>query len=200
MERRSRLLFIPDGWWPEYADGIDKLLWEDLGNWRSALRKRARVFVTQRYQWDPENRHDANQQIACSCWNGQQGKTNNLAHPALAGLVVDFFYNGDKTVGKLFPEVFREQVPRVAVAIAATALKVVLDEFASSQGEVNFKVATYSPVYLEMLGLMKKCDTVPVHAMKTKALRCKWAQIGSGGGTVPNILTASSSGLDVTLD
>ena len=35
-------------------------------------------------------------------------------------------------------------------------LKVVLDEMASLQGEVAFRVATYMPVYLEILGLIKK--------------------------------------------
>lgn len=54
--------------------------------------------------------------------NVPQGRTNNFAHPALSGLVVDFFYGGEKSVGKHFPEVFVEEVPRVAVAIAATAV------------------------------------------------------------------------------
>ena len=57
-------------------------------------------------------------------------------------------------------------------------LKVMLDEMATSQGEVAFRVATYMPVYLEILGLMKKCDTSPMHAVKTKVLRVKWARIG----------------------
>ena len=57
-------------------------------------------------------------------------------------------------------------------------LKVVLDEMATSQGEVAFRVATYMPIYLEILSLMKKCDTSPMHAVKTKALRVKWARIG----------------------
>ena len=39
-------------------------LWEDLGNWHSALRKKARVQVSQRYKWDTENRRDVNIRIA----------------------------------------------------------------------------------------------------------------------------------------
>ena len=57
-------------------------------------------------------------------------------------------------------------------------LKVVLDEMATSQGEVAFRVATYMPVYLEILGLMKKCDTSATHAVKTRSLRVEWARIG----------------------
>ena len=119
---------------------------------------------------------------------------NNLAHPALSGLVIDFFYNGSTSVGKSFPEVFAGEVPRVTVALAATAvcfrcifhllmlinsqLKVVLDEVAAGKGEVNFRVATYSPVYTEILGLMSKCDGNTVHQAKTKALQTRWAQLG----------------------
>jgi len=57
-------------------------------------------------------------------------------------------------------------------------LKVVLDEMAASQGEVTFRVAMYTPIYLEIFGLMKKCDTSSMHAMKTRSLRIEWARIG----------------------
>ena len=38
-------------------------LWEDLSSWCSAMRKKARTFITQWYQWDPENCHDRNIKI-----------------------------------------------------------------------------------------------------------------------------------------
>lgn len=108
-------------------------------------------------------------------------------HSALSGLVIDFFYTGSASVSKLFPEVFAEEVLRVTVAIAATAvglfvafvtfdidsfmqLKVMLDKITSGQGEVNFWVNTYTPVYREILGLMSKCDMSPIHSVKTRAL------------------------------
>ena len=49
-------------------------------------------------------------------------------------------------------------------------LKVALNEMASAHGEVSFRVSAYTLVYLEMLGLMKKCDTSPIHAEKTRDL------------------------------
>ena len=121
-----------------------------------------------------------------------------MAHPTLSGLIIDFFYSGPSSVGQQFPEVFVTEVPRVTVAVSATAvlsvsvyilltlltilrLKVVLDEMASSQGKVAFRVAAYMPVYLEILGLMKKCDTSPTHAMKTRLLQIEWARIGRCG-------------------
>ena len=57
-------------------------------------------------------------------------------------------------------------------------LKVVLDEIASGQCEVNFRVNTYLPVYTEILGLMNKCDTSEIHCTKTKTLRKQWARLG----------------------
>ena len=46
-----------------------------------------------------------------------QGHTNNLAHPVLSELIMDFFYSGTSSVRQLFPEVFAAEVPRVTVAI-----------------------------------------------------------------------------------
>ncbi|KAI6046663.1 hypothetical protein EDC04DRAFT_2597798 [Pisolithus marmoratus] len=86
-----------------------------------------------------------------------EGHANNLAHPALAGLIINSFYTSSTLLGQLFPEVFSPEVPR---------LKVVLDEIVSGVGEVNFRVAIYSPVYVEILGLMSKCNTSPIHWAK----------------------------------
>ena len=55
-----------------------------------------------------------------------QGHTNNLAHPTLSGLIIDFFYSGASSVGQLFPEVFAAEVPRVTVAVSATVVILVL--------------------------------------------------------------------------
>ncbi|KAF8130103.1 hypothetical protein EV363DRAFT_1450562 [Boletus edulis] len=208
-ECQSHGLIISDGWWPKHVSSLTRLLWEDLGNWRSALRKKAHIFVTQRYQWDPQNRRKQNIEIAKRLiGNGglflrdgsdAEGHANNLAHPALSGLIIEFFYTGPAAVGKLFSEVFVKEVLRVTVALAVTALKVVLDELASGQEEVNFRVPTYMPVYTEILGLMSKCDTSDIHCAKTKALWTQWAQIGSNG-IASQESGVTHCGFDVDLD
>ncbi|KAF8834128.1 hypothetical protein BDN67DRAFT_985547 [Paxillus ammoniavirescens] len=132
-ERRFCGLFVPDG---SFQGDGPITLWEDLGSWRSALRKKAHVYVGQRYHWDPENHHEENVNIGKGLLErGQflknrvddEGHTNNLAHPALSGLIIDFFYTTSLSVGKLFPEVFWEEVPRI---------KVVLDEMVAGQNEI----------------------------------------------------------------
>ena len=45
-----------------------------------------------------------------------------MASPALAGLVVDFFYTGLSGLANLFPEVFAREVPKSIVCLAATAV------------------------------------------------------------------------------
>ena len=47
---------------------------------------------------------------------------NNLVHPALFGLIIDFFYTGTNAMENIFPEVFENEVPCPAIAFAATAV------------------------------------------------------------------------------
>ncbi|KAF8836312.1 hypothetical protein BDN67DRAFT_1014799 [Paxillus ammoniavirescens] len=67
-----------------------------------------------------------------------EGHTNNLAHPALSGIIINFFYTTSSSVGKLFPEVCGEEVQRVTIVLAATTIKVVLDKMVAGQSEVSF--------------------------------------------------------------
>ncbi|KAI6111918.1 hypothetical protein EDD16DRAFT_1516020 [Pisolithus croceorrhizus] len=106
-------------------------LWESLGNWHLALRKKAHIYVTQHYKWDPENHREVNSSI-------------------MKDLLGD--------CGVFLRDGIDEN------------LKVILDKMVSSQSEVNFRVSTYTLVYLEILGLMKKCDTSMIHAEKANSL------------------------------
>ncbi|KIK74988.1 hypothetical protein PAXRUDRAFT_19373 [Paxillus rubicundulus Ve08.2h10] len=199
-ERRSRGLPIPDGWWPQYMSDITRLLWEDIRNWRSSLKKKARSYVCKRYKWDPENCCTVNADIAKRLLDRgfflkHGDHTNNLAHPALSGLIIDFFYTGPNSMGNIFPEVFEKEVPRATVTLATTAIKLALDEMAAEGKEVTFKQDVYTDVYVNIIGLMTKCDTVPVHRAKTKALRVQWAKIGRNGNS-----SGTTTGFNVDLD
>ncbi|KIM62649.1 hypothetical protein SCLCIDRAFT_24937 [Scleroderma citrinum Foug A] len=130
-ERRSQGLPIPKGWWPQYMPEISKLLWEDLGNWQSALKKKAHAFIHEHYEWDSQNHHPVNAEIArklLECGNflkdgvDEVDHMNNLAHPALSSLVIDFFYTGTNAMANIFLEVFENEVPHAAIAFAATAI------------------------------------------------------------------------------
>ncbi|KAF9228179.1 hypothetical protein BS17DRAFT_813129 [Gyrodon lividus] len=163
---------------PNMSD-ITRLLWEDIGNWWSSLKKKARSYVHERYEWDPENCCTVNADIVKKLLDrgfflkhgvDKEDHTNTLAHPALSGLIIYFFYTGPNLMGNLFPEVFKKEVPRATIALAATAIKLVLDEMAAEGKEVTFKRDVYSDVYVNIISLMTKCDTVPVHRAKTKAL------------------------------
>jgi hypothetical protein len=97
-------------------------------------------------------------------------------------------------MGILFPEVFGSEVPCAAVALAATAvtcfrfmllltltniqIKLALDEVSIEGKEVTFKRDVYASVYIDILGLMGKCDTNPIHRAKMKALHVQWGKTG----------------------
>ena len=57
-------------------------------------------------------------------------------------------------------------------------IKLTLDEVAAKGKEVVFKHDVYTDVYMDILGLMVKCDTTPIHQAKTKALHVWWAKMG----------------------
>ena len=59
-----------------------------------------------------------------------QGMTRNMASPALAGLVTEFFYTGPSALVTLFPEVFAREVPKSVVCLVATAVS---DHFLSTK-------------------------------------------------------------------
>ncbi|KAI6038073.1 hypothetical protein EDC04DRAFT_2604353 [Pisolithus marmoratus] len=136
-ECHSQGLAIPDGWWPQYLPDITKLLLEDHGNWHSALKKKAHIFVCDHYKWDPQNCCPINAELAKSL----------LEHGEFLRHRVDI------------------------------EIKVALDEMVVEGKEVTFKHDIYADVYIDLLGLMAKCDTVPVHCAKTKALHVEWASI-----------------------
>ena len=45
-----------------------------------------------------------------------------MASPALAGLILEFFYTGNSALTSIFPEVFTQEVPKSVVCLAATAM------------------------------------------------------------------------------
>ncbi|KIM65650.1 hypothetical protein SCLCIDRAFT_112427, partial [Scleroderma citrinum Foug A] len=108
------------------------------------------------------------------------GTTRNMASPALAGLVLEFFYTGPSALASLFPEVFAQEVPRSVVCLAATALRAAIDEYTITgvRQDRPFKYNTYSKVYTQFVGMQAKIDANSKHAALTQKLRIHWATTG----------------------
>ena len=125
-----------------------------------------------------------------------QGMTRNMASPALAGLVTEFFYTGSSALATLFPEVFAWEVPKSIVCLVATAvsdrflstkcsldilqLRAAIDEFAvtGTRQDRQFEYSTYSKVFMQLMGMQAKINANPKHAAMTQALRISWATAG----------------------
>ncbi|KAI6012126.1 hypothetical protein BKA83DRAFT_4501089 [Pisolithus microcarpus] len=110
----------PAGYWPNYCSQLGILLWESLMTWWSTIKAKA-----------------LNQSQSLALIKGaaflrdvvdNEGSMNNMAHPALVTLVMDFFYM-PSSVGSAFPEVFSREVPRVTMCLVATALRAALDKY-----------------------------------------------------------------------
>ena len=55
-----------------------------------------------------------------------------------------------------------------------------IDEYAITgiRQDRPFEYATYSKVFVQLMGMQTKIDTNPKHAAKTRALRINWATAG----------------------
>ncbi|KAL4072387.1 hypothetical protein V8B97DRAFT_2023551 [Scleroderma yunnanense] len=154
--------------------------------------------------WDPQKCHQSNanitrQLLECSRFlkHGvdKESHTNNLTHPTLSGLIIDFFYTSANAMANLFLEIFWNEVPHAAIVFATTAIKVALDEVVSEGKDLPFKQNVYMDVYVDLLRLMDKCNVSPVHCTKRKLLHMQWAKIRRNGD-----LAGTTSGFDVNLD
>ena len=126
---------------------------------------------------------------------------NNIAHPAIPKIIIEFFYSGEKCLASLFPETFSRTVPVNAIGLVLTVVS-------SSSKPHNIPVNTTDPVYqiqncLEewvplgykkvtvplrgdnyrhvFTGMMTAIDQIrgnPYHCAKFEANRAKWARMG----------------------
>ncbi|KIK15431.1 hypothetical protein PISMIDRAFT_115186 [Pisolithus microcarpus 441] len=108
-----------------------------------------------------------------------KGLMNNMAHPALVALVMDFFY-APSSIGSAFPEVFSHEVPQVTVCLATTTLQAALDKYIQTgiQQDHQFKYGTYSKIFAGFLDMQHQIDQHPKHAVKTQELQAAWASAG----------------------
>ncbi|KIK22800.1 hypothetical protein PISMIDRAFT_11368 [Pisolithus microcarpus 441] len=149
--------------------------------WRSTLKAKACEYVVWHYllggnRLAEENLANAQELI----WGVkfvrdgvEDGTTRNMASPALAGLVIDFFYATLSALGNLFLEVFAREVPKPVVCLAATALRAAIDEYAimGIRQDHQFESSTYSKVFMQLMAMQTKIDGNRKHAAMTRALR-----------------------------
>ncbi|KAF8888214.1 hypothetical protein BD779DRAFT_1470269 [Infundibulicybe gibba] len=107
------------------------------------------------------------------------GHTSNFGHPALQELCIQFYYkNNTKAIGMQFSD-FLEEVPREAIALAATCIHNCLDEWrGSKQTTIKFSGVAYRSVYGTMIKLMDKIQGNATHRQKFNESRRQWVQLG----------------------
>ncbi|KAI6027297.1 hypothetical protein BKA83DRAFT_4123369 [Pisolithus microcarpus] len=178
----------PPGYWPNYCSQLGILLWESLMTWRSTIKVKAHEVLPQFYNVGAHCTEVENQLQSQALIKGamflrdgvdNEGSTNNMVHPALVALVMDFFYSS-LLIGAVFPEVFSHEVPRVAICLAATALRAALDEYTQTRIRQDrpFEYGTYSKIFMGFLDMQHQIDQHPRHAVKMRELQVAWASAG----------------------
>ncbi|KIM64571.1 hypothetical protein SCLCIDRAFT_23310 [Scleroderma citrinum Foug A] len=172
---------VPPSYWPQYRKELCVLLWEALMMWRLILKSKARDIVLRFYKLGNQFSVEENLAIAQDLIKGssfvrdgvdKEGSTNNFAAPALAALVVEFFYTGPSALGPVFPKVFGHEALKVAICLAATALRAAIDEYnvTGARQDCNFEYAGYSKVFNGFVNMQWIINSNAKHAAKTKAL------------------------------
>jgi len=172
------------------------LIFEDISTFRGELKTAARAVVRQQYNFLPPNNSKLTRQEykahvrkaiedllfeGTFLMNGvdDEGRTNNISHPALEVLCTSFFY-GKNGLASQFPNEFEGEVPEKAIVLAATALECCLHEWREGYMKARpFSAALYSRTYKSIINLIKKLKTNAYHAQKFQECREEWAQGGS---------------------
>ncbi|KAI5984137.1 hypothetical protein EDD15DRAFT_2375503 [Pisolithus albus] len=160
-----------------------------LMTWWSTLKAKARKYVMRHYwlggdRLAKENLANAQELIRGAKFvrdgTKEDGTTRNMASPALAGLILDFFHTGPSALGSLFPEVFAWEVPKPVMCLAATVLHATIDEYAimGIWKDCQFESSAYLKVFMQLMAMQAKIDGNHKHAMMTRALRIGWATSG----------------------
>ncbi|KAF7975622.1 hypothetical protein HWV62_9215 [Athelia sp. TMB] len=187
---------LEPGYYPKYKDKMVRLLWNDTSTFRSELKKVARQQVPNLYGIFPKPAENE-PRISRAAYqahvkatvadlldggkfmhNGkdQNGRTNNLTHPAVGELCRIFFYGASNKLGHEFPDEFESEVPDMAIALVITAIKCALDEWASgSLIKIKFEAEKYLEPYEKTVKLIQQVKGNEYHGTKFRNSQREWA-------------------------
>ncbi|KAG1799691.1 uncharacterized protein HD556DRAFT_1439350 [Suillus plorans] len=184
------------GVWPEQQYNMTRLLYDDLSTWRSDLKKTAISIAPLSYSLlpppsiSPQQRATWVERAAKDLLKGgsflrfgvdQNGKTRNLAHPALRDTCIAFFYTGPYQIARRQPEKFCTQLPISCLALVATVFHCVFDGLEKNgNGKCypNFSSKEYSPIYRKMIQIIKDTLKDEYHGPRLLEQLREWAEAG----------------------
>ncbi|KAF7975803.1 hypothetical protein HWV62_8485 [Athelia sp. TMB] len=187
---------LEPGYYPKYKDKMVRLLWNDTSTFRSELKKLTRQQVPNLYSIFPKQvgneprisraAYQAHVKAAVAdlleggkfMHNGkdQNGRTNNLTHPAIGEVCRIFFYGASNKLGHEFPDEFGSEVPDMAIALVITAIKCALDEWATgSLNKIKFEAEKYLEPYEKTVELIQQVKANEYHGAKFRNSQREWA-------------------------
>ncbi|KAG6904058.1 hypothetical protein DXG01_012864 [Tephrocybe rancida] len=109
-----------------------------------------------------------------------QGRCNNIAHPAIGRIIIEFYYISDTGLARKFPAEFKKTIPLKALALVLTCIHNCLEEYEEGyRVKKSFSRQMYSRTYDAMIALIDSVLGDPYHADKLRRNLKNWAQIGS---------------------
>ena len=125
---------------------------------------------------------------------------NNITHPAIPKIIIDFFYSREKCLASLFPETFSHTVPLNTIGLVMTVvhssskpcnIPVNTDPLYQIQNSlkewlllgykkvtVPFHGDNYHHVFMAMMTAIDQIRGNPYHCAKFEANHTKWAHMG----------------------
>ncbi|KAH7904264.1 hypothetical protein BJ138DRAFT_1119571 [Hygrophoropsis aurantiaca] len=194
-------LEVEIGYFPLHKRDMARVVFNDIGTFRSELKKVAMQMVRAYYDLSPpstaasqEERIKAVKDKATKLlFKGQYlrgardalGKTSNFAHEGLKQMCLAAFYN--RTSGKSlrqFPE-FQKQVPSQAVAYMASMAYIVILSYQTNGFDAGepLDVEVLEPSYNRLASQMNRIFEDKYHGPKLEKTLEDWAQIGMLGYT-----------------
>ncbi|KJA12907.1 hypothetical protein HYPSUDRAFT_210008 [Hypholoma sublateritium FD-334 SS-4] len=181
---------------------MDSLVFDKHSLFRQNLKNAAKSIVPGKYSYvvEPDPDNECHNQLAlykrvqdCALEQldkavfvrsrtlDENGKTQNVAHPAIKALIHKFFYSGTDCLAKLFPDDFAEAVPDHVIALTITCIHNCLEEYAqdgTGNAVVNWEGCSHRKVMASYIKLIKDLKQAEYHGVRYEERRVEWAEGG----------------------
>ncbi|KAH7902891.1 hypothetical protein BJ138DRAFT_1200163, partial [Hygrophoropsis aurantiaca] len=198
---------VEKGYWPKYKHEMAILIYNDIASWRGELKKAAVIVVPpayRRYLCPPStvvgqaecrdySKAGADQLIKKARFLrgpvDEDGNVLNFGHQSIRDLLRSFLFGHSNRIGNLRPNEFGKRIPDQTMALAATAIRCVLDGFKANGGAEfpSFTANVYRPLWAKFMKLLKKLSEDEIHADLLESLCCEIAREGHVSGCTNNV-------------
>ncbi|KAF8136195.1 hypothetical protein EV363DRAFT_1158667 [Boletus edulis] len=189
---QNKKLLVERGYFPEYQVSMIYVLWNDLQNLRSEIKKCALHIITSAVNLQEQWLHSIkakvtdllqNSKILAGDWD-EQGKVSNFAHPTIKHICLAMYYSNSVKSLCQFKE-FLQSVPPSAVLLSILCSRctfiiysiITMFQTHGSNVKENLNVEWLKVTYLKLQSWMDAVAAHQHHSLKLIAMLQEWASI-----------------------